>query len=318
METPSWELPNPLAFSIPFSPKKLQFKSEFIDKMKFQKLDIDHRFLQAVNFHLANHVDKNVLFYLKFLGGDNGLIKYQNNKVSYFRNKQLMNCAVPTFEYPVDANTMALYHLNEATQGTGTAKDEAGNSNGTYAGPIASEGRVISPGSYLDGSDDYINCGTDSSLDFGTGNFSVEAWIKSTGTGKNIVISKTDGSSNGWYLRLEDATHYVYFWTAQSFPTNYRDARYDVANIMDNTWHHIAGVKAGPLATNLYIFLDGIDVTNATHASDGANPNTDLVNNMLIGAETTTTKNYLGNFDEIRVSNTPRTKFGGVAPGVIL
>ena len=50
-------------------------------------------------------------------------------------------------------------------------------------------------GQSFDGTDDYVNCGNDESLNFGTGDFTLEVWIKLTNGGTGGIIAK-DGDAN--------------------------------------------------------------------------------------------------------------------------
>ena len=67
---------------------------------------------------------------------------------------------------------------------SGTLYDYSGyNNNGTSYGGVTYgvQGKVGNALSF-DGSDDYIDCGSDESLAFGTGNFTIGLWIKANGT----------------------------------------------------------------------------------------------------------------------------------------
>ena len=310
METPSWELLNPLTFSIPFSPKKLQFKSEFIDKMKFQKLDIDRRFLQAINFHLADHVDKNVLFYLKFIGQGDSLIKYQNNKVSYYNSRRLLNAGVAPFEYPTDSSTSALYHLNESNFPTDNAKDETGVNVGNVTGCLSTEAKVLSPGAYFDGLDDNIAIANHASLNFGDTNFTVEAWYKTTRTTRQAVVDKFDSAADGFtaggYVLEMGVVEGEIRWQVD-------DAGYSTTAAVtysDDKWHHQAGVRDGDLVR---LYFSGNQVNTA---ACGVVSDTDR--GMHIGFFEQVGNYFLGSIDEVRISNIARKIFGGIAPQIIM
>ena len=51
----------------------------------------------------------------------------------------------------------------------------------------------------FDGSNDYVDCGSDSSLDVGTSKFSVTAWFKVAADSNGTIVSKGDGLSSANY-----------------------------------------------------------------------------------------------------------------------
>ena len=66
----------------------------------------------------------------------------------------------------------------------------------------------------FDGSNDYIDCGNDASIQF-NGSFSVSCWIATaTGSGQRMIVSQNnDGVNEGWYIRLNGTTLETSTWT---------------------------------------------------------------------------------------------------------
>ena len=99
---------------------------------------------------------------------------------------------------PEAADTTGYYNFNidydDSTPNNNDAVDETSTlDTGTKKLGVASV--------EFDGVNDFINASSDSSLDFGTENFSISAWFNSSGTGENFIAGRTDGSNNGWYLK---------------------------------------------------------------------------------------------------------------------
>ena len=55
----------------------------------------------------------------------------------------------------------------------------------------------------FDGIDDYVNIPHHNSLNFGSGDFTVEAWVKTSSTKSQNIVGKYNGSDAGWVLGLQ-------------------------------------------------------------------------------------------------------------------
>ncbi len=93
--------------------------------------------------------------------------------------------------------------------GDNTANDIVSGNIGTLHGGSYAAGKVAQAFK-LDGVDDYVSVPNDASLNFGTGNFSLDAWIKvqpGDASGLRIILSKLVGPESafrGYSLRLFD------------------------------------------------------------------------------------------------------------------
>ena len=139
---------------------------------------------------------------------------------------------------------------------------------------------------YFDGTNDNrINCGSDSSLDVGTKDFTISAWFKSVdGSGSKDnwpIVSKGHslGSGDGWAVtHIDSSTHSnkIFFDLVTSSGGGTRNIEQTGADIVNmNQWHHV--VCVGDNTNNLmYIYVDGsltnaantITVTDITDGSD--------------------------------------------------
>ena len=121
----------------------------------------------------------------------------------------------------------------------------------------------------FDGFDDYIVITDTSQLDFGTGDFTVSAWVKTSqapvGSNFPMIINKEHGSLNrsGYELFLQPnggLNGKVVFQIASNF--NFATIQ-STSNVNDGAWHHVAGVKR---ATEIELIIDGVSEGTTAHA----------------------------------------------------
>jgi hypothetical protein len=136
--------------------------------------------------------------------------------------------------------------------GTGTLwNDLAGSSNGTLINDAtfsgANEGVIV-----FDGTDDYVDCGDSTSLEFSSGeSFTLSVWFKGT-SARGALLGKgydTGSQDRPWYLlwcNNSSSGHvnlYLRSVGGGSFYTS------NSTKINDNEWHNIVGVYDASAAT---------------------------------------------------------------------
>ena len=194
----------------------------------------------------------------------------------------------------------AYWRLGELS-GT-VSRDEMANANpGTYQGGVTLgvPGALTSDGdraARFDGVDDRVSMGDPASglFDF-TGNFSVEAWIKTSVNAERCMISKVNSSGRGWQITVTDDPGTVGFIRARvSDGSTTRYAYGPAVRVDDGNWHHVVVTVVRGSGTTVYVdktsrFTAGttsFDVTNTA--------------SLLVG----TASGYpffLGDLDEIAV-----------------
>jgi hypothetical protein len=93
---------------------------------------------------------------------------------------------------PPDSDLVADWHL-DAGSGT-TAVDSSGNGNdGTLVNNPTWVNGKVGKGLCFDGTNDYVDCGQDTSLKI-TGAITVEAWVKWSGDGNQYFVTKSGSS----------------------------------------------------------------------------------------------------------------------------
>jgi RHS repeat-associated protein len=147
----------------------------------------------------------------------------------------------------------AYWRLGEAS-GT-TAGDDRTSHPGTYAGsPALGGGGALSTDDdrapSFDGADDRVDVPASSGFwDPGTADFSIEAWVKTTANGGEVVASK--GSS--WSMAVSGTAGHV--GQAMLSYANGAVVAYSTGRVDDGAWHHVVAVADRD--TSATVFVDG-------------------------------------------------------------
>ncbi|MHC4594160.1 MAG: LamG-like jellyroll fold domain-containing protein, partial [Planctomycetota bacterium] len=158
--------------------------------------------------------------------------------------------------------------------GTTTADASGNGSDGTLnGGPRWVEGKF---GGALDfdGSDDHVNCGNSSILDFGTGDWTVSAWIKvaTTPSGDVTIYGKGgDHSSDALpgvrYQMMLDSDNDIH--PVLDNDNTKLDPRGDIP-VIDGQWHHIVMMRRD--GTQFRVYVDGIEDVGVTNHGESTIP----------------------------------------------
>ncbi|MDD3002945.1 MAG: DUF2341 domain-containing protein [Candidatus Shapirobacteria bacterium] len=192
-------------------------------------------------------------------------------------------CASPVAEWNFEENT-----------GT-TTKDSSGNNNtGTLINsPTWTVGQNNKGASLkFDGVDDRVLL--NSTINIGNIDWTVSAWIKTTATGVNSILSNSSGGPVFNDLRTDTSKivyyHYNNAWLSE----------YGTSNIADGQWHYLTWANHNNQTIDLYV--DGIrEVTGAPSTlSDGnVGPVNQIGRNWSVSAN--------ASIDNVRVYNYART-----------
>ena len=185
-------------------------------------------------------------------------------------------------------------------EGYTKALDSSGNGNNGMLrnGPSYASG-IFSEGIRFDGSNDYVNCDNNESLDLPAA-FTIEAWIKldSIGTWQTII---SKAGANVWgeisyalsitpsgiiQLAVDDGTNNEYVNGGTTLTTG--------------TWYHVAAVASG---SQYQIYLNGnLDGTGIQYCSPQVIPA-----NLNIGMHSDQqVQHFHGHIDELRISDIAR------------
>src|SRR6185436_5676751 len=143
---------------------------------------------------------------------------------------------------------------------------------------------IIGAAVNLDGASQYVDLGT--SLDSGTGDTSVFAWVKTTQSGgTNMIISKRDssGTTNPGYQLFQNANGTLSFMFAGGTPSNRIRVDSTGPHINDGNWHWVGAVfhRGG----NGILYVDGQPALNGAADITSQAGNSANNNPLRVGAE---------------------------------
>ncbi len=192
--------------------------------------------------------------------------------------------------------------------GSGTiAKDVSGNGNdGTLQGDPKWVAGKYGAALEFDG-DDFVDCGNQDMLNFGTGDWTITAWIKTTQIDRGTIFA--NGGDNSGGVRYTFATHEAND-DRMTLTTDDNSTKVQAQGgtvVIDGQWYHVAAMREG---TTISVYVNGVlDGTNTVPA--GYDLSGTSQHNALIGAISdaqdatgnTLEKFYIGIIDDERIYN---------------
>jgi MSHA biogenesis protein MshQ len=206
-----------------------------------------------------------------------------------------------------DASYVMVQHLKEATGlfYDSTSNDNDGTAYGTTSRNIT--GKLDGAVSFDANHDDYIDCGSKASLNFGTGSFAVSLWINANAQPADYyaLLKKNRVSDGEWGFGIrsgpstigKDSLQFgVYDGTGASGSKIISSS----AGILNNAWRYVVAERDGD---TLRLFIDGVQVNSTT----GAGAITVSTPDSFWIARHWTTQWYIGKMDEVRLSSSARS-----------
>ena len=221
-------------------------------------------------------------------------------------NDSTVNFTPPTEPWKPDDDTLLILNVDDARMPVTYGIDHSvGGTNGLIGAP-AIDNDITKFGSSsmkFDGDGDFIKQAMSDKWAFGTGDFTVEAWIyKTEQQDQPIVGNTTVGGTNqtSWRMKTFNVNATMCGMTFGTSQTNHLTSQNEV-NFPMNEWAHLAAVRNNGMLT---CFINGIEssspVANTTDYTQR--------NELWIGAVTDllTTSMFNGYIDEVRISNIAR------------
>jgi len=181
-------------------------------------------------------------------------------------------------------------HMDDTglTDGKGHTVTLSGN-----AARSATQSKFGGYSAYFDGTDDYLSVANSTDFDFGSGAFTIEGWIYTSGSSGNI-IGKRPGVSWGPFSILVNggklnARHCV---TAGSWAIDISSTD----SINTGAWVHFAVVRAG---STFSLFVNGsVQSSTGTTASSLLS----VTDQIYIGANSDASGDLTGYLDDLRIT----------------
>jgi hypothetical protein len=176
----------------------------------------------------------------------------------------------------------------------------------------------------LDGDGDYVDCGNPAALNFGTGDGSVSAWIKSTvGDDQGAVFGNggDGGGGHRYTLGLGESNDDKITLVVDDNASK-KSAHSDTP-VADGVWHNVIGVRDGD---TIRVYIDGIpDGTEGLPAGydlSGTSQRPVLIGAIYHHGDNRVQKHYTGLIDDVQIYDSALTEdnalflaeLGGVAP----
>jgi hypothetical protein len=217
---------------------------------------------------------------------------------------QTTACTPPVAHWKFDENT-----------GTTTTFDSSGNenhgamSNFTQASWIPGKlGSALN----FNNTSTRINAGSGSSLDDMSA-LTVAGWfyVRSSSTGEDLIAAKATRSfsdiTNGWFFGVQSISDYL------SFRVNYNTTSIGIGtfsnSVPNDQWTHLAVSWDGGTATSgVRFYVDGVTVPKDGAGTGGSGGRvSDAAQNLFIGADSLTERQFDGQMDDLRIYNYART-----------
>ena len=137
-------------------------------------------------------------------------------------------------------NHVALLIHGNGTNGSTVITDQKGKTvtaNGN-AQISTAQSKFGGASAYFDGTGDYLSVASSADFGFGTGDFTIECWVKTAGTNKSVWDNRITNEAGTGYIAT--TTGRIGFWNSAA-------AFEGTTNVADDTWHHLAWCRAsGP------------------------------------------------------------------------
>jgi hypothetical protein len=230
----------------------------------------------------------------------------------YYNNSDASDAQDESGTY--DTNFKGVWHLSEDPSATSPQFNDSSSSNndGASWGAMASNDQVagkIDGSIDFDGINDMIKCGTTSSLNMGSGDFTLSTWFKTSVTNQMNIVGKGESNTAGKRYLLEiDASGNLKGEIDDDDVGGKKNVVSSGTTYWDGEWHQVIVVRDG---NNLRLYIDGNEDSNSPTDITGYG-NIDSDKNFTIAAMWDTVaaqeiRFFNGSIDEVSISNIARS-----------
>jgi hypothetical protein len=219
----------------------------------------------------------------------------------------------------LDSYTKLLLHCDGA-DGSTTFIDSATGKTVTAVGNAqidTAQSKFGGASALFDGAGDYLSVPNHADFDFGSGNFTIDFWVRLNAAGGSYVMKRASGATYGPFQIMADSTKLYFTSSATGADWGVLVSWTFGGDFTTGVWYHIAGVRYGNLWS---LYVNGVSKASAT-VSQTVVSNTVAVS---IGANADASAPLNGWMDEVRISKgiarwtanfTPPNRAYGVTAG---
>ena len=206
---------------------------------------------------------------------------------------------------PDFANVSLLLHM-DGSNGSTTFTDSSSNALTVTANGNAqistAQSKFGGASGLFDGNGDYLDIASDAAFGFGTGDFTIEYFIRCTASGVQIQVDTRISTVNETAPTIYSIDTDLYYYT------NVTNRITATGALTASTWHHIAVCKSG---TSTRLFVDGTQVGSTYTDSNDYGASRPLVIGTYLSKD-----NFFvdGNFDEFRITKGVARYTAGFTP----
>lgn len=185
-----------------------------------------------------------------------------------------------------DKDNQSMYVGTFSSTAWAVSNTLTGGSSSATATIAESYGSVV-----FDGTGDYLQ--TAAGISLGTGNFTIEGWIRRTDTTSNFYISGSTSNNFGFFVGAGSSS--IGFYGGSS--GNFVNLTNTSLTISGGRWYHVAVVREGTGSNQTSIYIDGILQGSGTIATNYGSTT------FIVGASTNTAEYADGNISDWRLSS---------------
>lgn len=159
---------------------------------------------------------------------------------------------------------------------------------------------------YLDGTGDYLTLPVSNEFAFGTGDFTIESWVRldSLGVERAIFDNRAAATGTGLYFYINASNQLTAYENNAAIVTG------TGAALTATTWHHVALVKSDGTMT---LYLNGVNVGSAASTYSITCPGFAVIGRKL----GSTTNDYAGYIDDLKISKGKAQYVGNFIPASV-
>ena len=140
---------------------------------------------------------------------------------------------------------------------------------------------------YFDGTGDYIDVASSVDFAFGTGDFTIEAWIYPQGSGSFHIYGSNTSGTGGYTLTMNSSNQF-HAWRHGDTPTTSSNT------YARNTWHHVAVVM---ISGTQKVYINGVEDAGLTYNPASISDTTANIGHVQ---GLTTDKGYISNLRVVK------------------